>query len=1228
MAMTSRGRIWDEASSPAASRLARAFEADWRSRPHDPPDPRHYLPNEPGRGPGAILALLRADLALRRGAGEPVRVEWYAERYAQLEDEVLVALLYEEFCLREEAGESPRPAEYEVRFPGLAPQLGEILEIHEWVGSTESWSLAAAVPSAPFPETGQTIDGFRLVEELGRGAFARVYLAEEQGLADRPVALKVARRGSAEPQTLARLQHTHIVPVYSYRTDPSTGLHLLCMPYFGRVTLAAILADERCASARSGAELLAVFDALRPASEVPSPRAEGRAALARRSLGQAVAWWGARLAEALHHAHEQGILHSDVKPSNVLVTADAVPMLLDFNLSHAAPAGGPDVAPLVLGGTLAYMAPEHLRAVAEQATGVVDARADVYGLGVVLFEVLASRPFPTAVEGRPGEALRTLIDQRRAGPPWERLRDRNVPAALEAVIRKCLAADPPDRYQTAAQLAVDLHAVADDGPLRFAREPEPARTLRWGARNRLRITVVVALLALSAAAMATAFRVQARGFRREGDVRQALAAGRSAEHVGQLADGSTEYARAAALAKGYSALRSLHTEAEARQRDVDETQNARARADGLFRLIEPLRFRLITGKELKSIGPELQRTLEPFHVLSRSDWNRLPDFERLDPPRRARLLDEVNELLFLWVWASDPHDAEGRASALALCDRALLFAEPKGPWRRLRTRYEPEAGPPGVDRSDEDPEPDARARGDFQRGLVALLDGPRARGLAWLERAVSLRPNDFWHQFALAFYCERYGEADRALAHYSEAIALRPDSAWAHFNRALLYASRKRAWGRALDDLAQARRHPDGLDPLAIRLEAGQIALELGDFPTALAELSAVVASADDPKSARIARLSRARALAGLGAVESARADYDAVLRDDPTMTSAALGRALLALRVGRVAEGEAELTRLLDGFRGRDVRPAELLNARAQARLLLGDPARAQADAAELLQQGATPARLRLWTRVALALRRDTDLGQLQPDDMDRLPVAGPALRRDLRAAANRLRSRSGGETPLPALLTRAVVLSALGAHGEALADADRAVALRPDSVQALLTRAQVRRRAGDLAAAQTDAEQGTTLDPRDSRLVALRGSLRVDTGRPAEGLADLELAITGGAGGPAHAAKARAWHKLGRFAEARDEWNLVLSDDPEDAAAFLGRARAFLHLGQWDQTLADLEDAIELGSGDPATLAGVTLTYAATLPARPSRLPRVVSLARRTAALWLRQGWTTPLR
>ena len=301
MSPASSGRTWEEASSPTAVSLTRRFEAAWRAANGRRPDPDHFLPPEPHAHPAARLALLRADMNLRWQDGDRVGVESYLARYPDLGDEALVALIYEEFCLREDADEAPDPAEFEARFPAVAPGLRRVLDIHGLVGSGQaSLSIPSPqTPAVPFPEAGQTIAGFRLVEELGRGAFARVFLAEERQLADRPVALKVARAGSREPQTLARLQHTHIVPVHSYRTDPATGLHLLCMPYFGRVTLAQVLADPKVRVARTGAELVEALDRLGPSEGPRLARSAGRSALAGRTFAQAIAWWGARMAEAL-----------------------------------------------------------------------------------------------------------------------------------------------------------------------------------------------------------------------------------------------------------------------------------------------------------------------------------------------------------------------------------------------------------------------------------------------------------------------------------------------------------------------------------------------------------------------------------------------------------------------------------------------------------------------------------------------------------------------------------------------------------------------------------------------------------------------------------------------------------------------------------------------------------------------------------------------------------------
>ena len=282
-------------------------------------------------------------MSLRWEAGEKVGAQWYLDRYADLaKTRSSPSSTKSSACARKTRRTPIRPSTCR-RFPRSPGRWAASSRSTTWSGRARprrSFPLSSAQRRAErstraFPEAGQTIAGFFLVEELGRGAFARVFLARERQLADRPVALKVTRRGSREPQTLARLQHTHIVPVHSHRIDAATGLHLLCMPYFGRITLARVLADPEVQDAAIGRRPGRGPRSARAGRASCRPgRSAGRAALARRSYARAIAWWGARLAEALDHAHDRGVLHRDIKPSNVLVTADGMPMLLDFNLAR------------------------------------------------------------------------------------------------------------------------------------------------------------------------------------------------------------------------------------------------------------------------------------------------------------------------------------------------------------------------------------------------------------------------------------------------------------------------------------------------------------------------------------------------------------------------------------------------------------------------------------------------------------------------------------------------------------------------------------------------------------------------------------------------------------------------------------------------------------------------------------------------------------------------------
>ena len=811
MASIAPGRAWDEASSASAAGLARRFEQAWRAAPPSRrPDPLAYLPREPDGRAGAVLALLRAELGLRRDAGEPVDLAAYRDLHPDLGDEGFVAIIYEDFCLREDAGEAVEPADYHTRFPDLSPRLRRVFDIHGLIGaagSTGSMSIGPGshAPAVPFPEAGQTIAGFHLVEELGRGAFARVFLAQERQLADRPVALKVARAGSREPQTLARLQHTHIVPVHSYRTDPATGLHLLCMPYFGRVTLAQLLADGSTRRARSGADLIATLDRLGPRDDggTGPSRSAGRLALAGRSYARAIAWWGARLAEALEHAHDRGVLHRDIKPSNVLLTDDGMPMLLDFNLAGEPWLDDPGVELAKLGGTLDYMAPEHLEALADGLDDGVDARSDLYSLGVVLHEALAgSRPFaPPADALTITEALLRSAEERTRSVPSPRRSNPEVPPALDAVVRRCLAPSPGDRYATAGELAADLHAVADDRDLPHAREPIGPQLLGWARRRWRKLAAAAAIVGTLGFA-----GVRVAGARIERDqlvarIERTIQEGAAASRDDDLKQAADRFAEAEGMARG-AGLAELQDRARHWSHATEESRRARCDAAALLAEADDLHARLLApGPDRVEAAARLAGLVGPFYAVTSPDWARRPELGQLAVAEQSALPAEVDELLYAAILA-EPGAVDPR-SGLPLAtyvEKAVRNADDPAPWRALRDRLD---GAPS-------PEPRATGRAGSATSCAQwamLLDarGDIPGAIGRLERAARLRPDRRWYRSRLAALHRAAGNPAAALAHAEVAVALAPDSPRGRLDRARLLRDLHRP-AEALDDLDSAAR--------------------------------------------------------------------------------------------------------------------------------------------------------------------------------------------------------------------------------------------------------------------------------------------------------------------------------------------------------------------------------------------------------------------------------------
>jgi serine/threonine protein kinase len=366
------------------------------------------------------------------------------------------------------------------------------------------------------PKVGTKFLGFHLMAELGRGASGKVYLAQQGDLAGRYVALKVSADIFDESQALAQLQHTNVVPIYSiHRVSPFLAV---CMPYFGSTTFADVLDGlvARETLPDSGADLVSLLTGrektsalpnqapwlaetqtiYRPAESLsensrvdkPVPIRTGGGScstsilemLKRLSYVQAILWMASRLAEGLAHAHERGILHLDLKPANILLTDEGQPMLLDFNLARDIKCRSHHAASPV-GGTLSYMSPENLGAFRKEKV-CVDARSDLYSLGVILYELLTRRhAFPNQ-RGPLKFVLDRMIEDRLQPPPELRSWNKAVTPAVESIIRHCLEPDPGQRYQTAHELVEDLQRQLHDLPLRHAREP----SLRELARKWIR----------------------------------------------------------------------------------------------------------------------------------------------------------------------------------------------------------------------------------------------------------------------------------------------------------------------------------------------------------------------------------------------------------------------------------------------------------------------------------------------------------------------------------------------------------------------------------------------------------------------------------------------------------------------------------------------------------------------------------------------------------------------
>jgi serine/threonine-protein kinase len=314
---------------------------------------------------------------------------------------------------------------------------------------------------------------YELLEEVGRGGMGVVYKARQTSL-NRIVALKMILRGQlatprdvarfrAEAEAAANLDHPHIVPIYE--VGEHDGQHYYAMRFVEGEPLSR------------------------------HPRRDGRAE----------ARLAAALARAVHYAHQRGILHRDLKPANVLLqmtgSGEAVPFITDFGLAKRLGSAAELTGTGEALGTPRYMAPE-------QASGRKDltVAADVYGLGVVLYERLTGAP-PFGGD----DALELYRQIREAEPPRPSASCPGLDRDLETVCLKCLEKEPAKRYASAEALAEDLERWLRGEPILARPVGQLGRLRRWCRRNPAvaGLTGAVALALLIGTATSSFFAVQA-----------------------------------------------------------------------------------------------------------------------------------------------------------------------------------------------------------------------------------------------------------------------------------------------------------------------------------------------------------------------------------------------------------------------------------------------------------------------------------------------------------------------------------------------------------------------------------------------------------------------------------------------------------------------------------------------------------------------------------------------
>ncbi len=440
--------------------------------------------------------------------------------------------LAEEFARRRRQGENPRVAEFAEQMPGQREEIEDLLPV---VSLLEGWLEEDEEDVAPVTGTTdlalKVFGDYYVVREIGRGGMGVVFEARQLSL-DRRVAVKVLPerllgserhvvRFQREAQSAARLHHVNIVPVFGVGTQGRT--HYYVMQYIDGFGLDQVVLELRRQREDSGlqVELLEPDETLTgTAGQLWSAdfttrrlRIRGKDDGALDHVLQQAEWirgedgrfWcnvagiGMQVAAALQFAHDEGVLHRDVKPSNLLLDGEGKVWVTDFGLAKVLDKGDLTGSSEAI-GTLRYMAPEQL-------SGQYSGESDVYGIGATLYELLTLQPVIT--EDARIAQMRQIAEETPVPP---RQIDPTIPRDLETIVMKAVAKDPKDRYTTPGALAEDLRCFLYGEPISARPLSRVVRFWRWCQQHRtiarLGFGYVLLTLAFLVALLVNTLRMQ------------------------------------------------------------------------------------------------------------------------------------------------------------------------------------------------------------------------------------------------------------------------------------------------------------------------------------------------------------------------------------------------------------------------------------------------------------------------------------------------------------------------------------------------------------------------------------------------------------------------------------------------------------------------------------------------------------------------------------------------